>query len=257
MNERRRLWLLASVIAAALSPGVALAQSSCGETTRAAAGETLTEIAERCDVAIEALRDANPTLTGDAVAAGMEVAMPESTMPEGADAAANEDTDIIERAGDLIRDAGREIEDAARAAGQSVSDYLSGNPDIGRDIREFGERYGLPGFGTPDEPGADAEAGASTTAAVGANITLTPASPRAGEEVTISATGLRAGAAAEIAIGPTRTEYEVIAQATSDAAGRVETTFTLPDWTNASDSVVFVVETENVTLRSDPVVVGE
>ena len=249
MNERRWVSVLAGAVALGLSPG-ALAQSSCGETTEAGPSETLAEIAERCDVAIEALRDANPTLTGDAVAAGTMVAMPESTLPEGAGAPADDNTDIIGRTGDLIRDAGREIEEAARAAGQSVSDYLSGNPNIGRDIREFGERYGLPGFGAATE-GEDA--GVSTTAEVGANITLDPASPRAGEEVTVSATGLRAGAAAEIAIGPTRAEYEVIARATSDAAGRVETTFTLPDWTNASESVVFVVETENVTLRSDPV----
>ena len=243
-----RKWpsLIAGAMLVAGSAPQALAQSSCGETTKAGPSETLAEIAERCDVAIEALRDANPTLTGEAVAAGTDVAIPESTLPESADAPPDDDTDIIGRTGDLIRDAGREIEEAARAAGQSVSDYLSGNPNIGRDIREFGERYGLPGFDAAPE---------SSSAAVGANITLTPASPRAGEEVTLSATGLRAGAAAEIAIGPTRTEFEVIAQATSDAAGRVETTFTLPDWTSASDSLVFVVETENVTLRSDPVVV--
>jgi hypothetical protein len=220
----------------ALSPG-AFAQSICGATTKAAAGETLADIAERCDVTIEALRRANPTLDEN-VAEGADVAIP------AADAAAGDDSDILGRARELLRDAGEEIEDAARQAGKSVSDYLASDPNIGRDLREFGQRYGLPGF-------------AAANGDAGAGITLTPAAPRAGEKVTITASGLAADTEAEIGIGPSRTDYETVAKARTDAAGRLETTLTLPDWVSATENIVVVVDTPNVLLRSDPVEVSE
>lgn len=233
MKRRQRVsrWASLVTIAAcltAIAPG-ARAQSSCGATTILAAGESLADVAERCDVTLEALRDANPELRGE-IAAGTKVAVPD------------DGGDLLARAQDLLRDAGREIEDAAKRAGKSVSDYLSGNPDVGEDIRKFGRQFGLPG----------------SASEVGANITITPAAPRAGEAVTLSATGLRARVEAEIGLGPTRSEYDVVARATTDSSGRVEATVTMPDWVDASDSVVFVVETENVRLTSDPVpIVGK
>jgi hypothetical protein len=232
MNERLRVSSFAIVLAlAGMSPG-AVAQSSCGAATTAGDDETLSEIAGRCGVSVEALREANPELAGEAVAAGTEVEMPEAASG-----------DLLGRTRELLRDAGQEIERAARDAGQSVSDYLSSNPDIGGDLRDLGERYGLPGFSTGS---AEAWAG----------MTVTPAAPKAGEEVTISASGFRANAPAEIGIGPSRTNYEMVGEATADASGHLETTLTLPDWVSASENVVFVVETDNVVLRSDPVEVA-
>jgi hypothetical protein len=232
-----RVSLLGAALIAVSVPG-AMAQSSCGVTTKAGAGETLTAIAERCNVSVTALREANPALQ-DNVAEGTDVAIPTAS----ADAAAADGSDILGRAGELLRDAGKEIEEAAKAAGESVSDYVNSNPNIGRDIREFGERYGLPGF-------------APASADAGAGITLTPAAPKAGEEITITVSGLRAETEAEIGLGPSRTDYEVVTKATTDAAGRLETKLTLPDWVSASESIVIVVDTANVTLRSDPVEVA-
>jgi hypothetical protein len=228
-----RISLFGAALALIAASPIAVAQSICGRTTDARAGETLADIAERCDVAIGGLRQANPGI-GAAPAEGTAIAMPT--------AAAEESGDLLGRAGDLLRDAGREIEEAARGAGQSVRDYLANDPDIGRDIREFGESYGLPGF--------------SGAAGGGVSITLTPAAPRAGDEVTIVASGLAAATEAEIGIGRSRTDYEMRTKATTDAAGRLEQKLVLPDWVSASESIIIVVDTPNVTLRSDPVAIA-
>lgn len=234
MNKRLGVSCIAAVALGALT-SAALAQTACGTSTSARAGETLAELAARCDVSVAELREANPGIEGDTLAAGTTIAMPAAAAESG-------ETDLIGRARELLRDAGTEIERAARDAGQSVSDYLSGNPDIGRDLRDLGESYGLPGFGGGTGAGVE--------------VTVTTPLPAAGEEVTVTATGLRPNAAAEIGIGPSRTDYEIVEKATADDGGRLETTFALPDWITASERVVFVVDTENVTVRSDPIEVA-
>lgn len=236
MNGRLRIAFIAAVALGALTSAT-LAQSPCGTTTTAAEGETLAEIAERCDVTVAELREANPAVEGDQPAAGATIALPTAVAAESGG------TDLLGRARELLRDAGAEIERAAREAGQSVSDYLSGNPDIGQDLRDLGRSYGLPTF---DGSGA------------GVEVVVTQPLPAAGEEVTVTVTGLRPNAAAEIGIGPSRTDFEVVADATADANGRLETIVTLPDWVSASERVVFIVDTQNVTVRSDPIeVAGE
>lgn len=51
--------------------------------------------------------------------------------------------DLLGRARDAVRDATGSIDRAARQARKSASEYLSDNPDLSRDILEFGERLGL------------------------------------------------------------------------------------------------------------------
>jgi hypothetical protein len=239
-----------AAIALMMVPSLGAAQSACGETTIVAAGETLADVAARCEVTPEALREANPALTSDQVAAGSELAVPNGAeAAEDAEAVDGEEGDLLDRARDLLQDAGRELEEAARQAGQSVSDYLSSDPDIGQDLRDFAERY-LPDFSVSTDEGTGGPSGSEP------GVTVTPAAPKGGEEITLVATGLRSGAAAQIGIGPSRTEYDVVAQATADAHGRIETTLTMPDWASAADRIVIVVETENVQLRSDPIEVA-
>ena len=230
MKRELRVRLCAGAVALmAIAPPV-WAQSDCGPATAAQSGETLEDVAERCGVSVEALRDANPDLSGE-LGDGTAVAMPSET------------DDLLRRAGDILRDAGREIEGAAREAGQSVADYLSSNPDVGRDIQEFGERYGVPGFQTQGQE-------------IGANITIEPGELVAGETVTVRARGLRENVEAEVGLGSGGSDYEVVAQTRTDSWGRIETEVTLPDWISASENIVIVIETQNVRLTSDPVEVA-
>lgn len=211
----------------------AKAQPSCGSETRLGAGETLADVAERCDVALEDLLEANPDLSTGTVPAGTEIDMPGWL-----------GGDLLGRARDALREAGEEIDGAAERAGKSVSEFLAENPDLNRDILELGQRIGLPGV----------EAGA----VAGADLTVSPSSGRPGDEVTIHASGLRGEADVVIGVGPPDSEYEVLERAITTASGRVEVTLRVPQWAADQQSLVFVVETDRVRLTSDPFdIVGE
>lgn len=111
----------------------ASAQSSCGSGTTITAGETLSDVAERCDVTIDALLEANPEVSWREIRAGAEIDMPGIC------------GDCLNRARDAVRAAGEEVGNAAEDVGRAVTDYLSDNPDLSRDFLDFGERMGLPG----------------------------------------------------------------------------------------------------------------
>ena len=172
---------LISVIAIALSSlavaPAATAQSTCGAQTTANAGETLADVAERCGVTVEALMEANPALSAQEVAPGVEIDMPGTS-----------GNDLLGRARDAVRGAAEEIEGAAESVGRSVTDYLSDNPDLSRDILEFGERVGLPGV--------------SAGPSAGAEVVVSPSAAGIGDEVTVHASGLRGDA--KVAISAVR-----------------------------------------------------
>jgi hypothetical protein len=203
-----------------------MAQSSCGSQTSVTEGETLADVAERCDVTLDALLEANPGIAGDA-APGTEVDMP------GVAA-----IDLLDRAREAVRRAGDEIEDAATSVGRSVSEYLSENPDLNRDILEFGERIGLPGVTVGSSAGAD--------------VTVSPSSAGIGDEVEVSVTGLRGEAQVAIGAGPPEGEYQVLAETTTNAAGRAEATVVIPEWAEGEDTLIFVAESERVSVLSEP-----
>jgi hypothetical protein len=206
----------------------AAAQSSCGSETVVAAGETLADVAARCGVSLEALREANPALSTGEIQAGAEVEMP--AIAGGG---------FLGRAREAVREAGEEIEGAATRAGRSVSDYLSENPDLNRDILEFGERLGLPGVAASPEVGAD--------------VVVSPASARPGQEVTIRASGLRGDTAATIGAGAPGAESEILERTTTTARGTLEASVAVPDSAADQGSIIFVVETGRVRLTSEPV----
>ncbi len=52
----------AAVLAVALSAGAAQAQNACGNAVTVARGDTLSGIARRCDVTVDALLEANPDI---------------------------------------------------------------------------------------------------------------------------------------------------------------------------------------------------
>lgn len=221
--------LLAVLLAFAAPAG---AQNYCGSSETVEEGETLEQLADRCGTTAEAVLSANPDISADEVDAGTRLAMPE--------AEAEQEGGWLERARDAVRRASDEVEEAATGTGRSVSDYLRDNPDLSRDIRDFGERVGVPGFAT--SPTGD---GQITVAAVGGP---------ADNEVRIHAQGLPENAQVVIGAGPPESEYEELTRATTDASGELETVVTLPQDVQAGEEVVFVVETEDgeAKLVSDP-----
>ena len=237
MAPMNRMALLAAVIAGSLATlplaSFADAQTSCGGKTTLTAGETLADVAERCDVTVDALMEANPDLPVGAIPAGTEIDLP--GLFGG---------DFLGRARNAVGQAGREVEDAAKRAGKSVSDYLSDNPDLNRDILKFGERLGLPGVKAPAPE-------------IGADITVSPASGRSGDEVVVRVSGLRGESDVAIGAGLPGAKFEVLKRAKTTAAGRLEVTVTIPPWAAEQSSLVFVAETDRVRLTSEPVVIAD
>ncbi|MDQ0316056.1 LysM peptidoglycan-binding domain-containing protein [Amorphus orientalis] len=209
----------------------ASAQSSCGAEATVRTGETLADLAARCDVTMAEINDANPGLTAEDAAPGTVVNLP-ATLGGGG---------WMDRARGALDRAGEEIQGAAERAGQSVQDYLDENPELKSDLQSFGSRVGLPGVEAP--------------AAAGPNMLVDPATVAADGTVTISASGLPGQTEVEIGAGPPEAEYKVIQTATTDSDGTLSETVTLPSWASADDSVVFVLETPRFRLTSDPVTV--
>lgn len=172
-----------------------------------------------------------------ALAAGLALALGLALLPAPASAQG-----LLERARDAVKEAGRQIEQAAEAAGRSVSEFLRDNPDLNRDIVEFGHDVGVPGF---ERPGP----------ALGAGISVAPASAPAGATVVVTARGLPGDLAGiGVAIGPRNDDFEALDQGTTDVRGVLTRTVTVPGWAAEGDDLVFVVETpdERIRLISPP-----
>lgn len=226
-----RMFVLAVTLCTPTSFAVA---QECGKTEAVAQGETLEQLAARCKTTAEAILSANPSLAPSEIQAGLQLDMP-----------ADADGDWLGRARDAVRDAGERVNQAAEAAGRSVSDYLSDQPDLNRDILEFGERLGLPGVSTKESRGAD--------------VTVATRSAGPGEEVTLNASGLPGGA--EVVIGVrigNEAPFRTVSRAQTSRAGTLQVTVPVPEQAQKGQEIGFAVETANGRVRvvSEPFSVG-
>lgn len=86
----------------------------------------------------------------------------------------------------------------------------------------------------------------------GAGVVLSPKSGAVGDEITLSASGLRGNAKVEIGLGPPEGEYTVITEATTNAAGQANSRLVIPEWAKGEERLIFVVESERVSVLSEP-----
>lgn len=211
--------------------GPANAQSKCGSEATVRTGETLADLASRCDVTIAEINDANPGLTSETATPGTVVQLPGAL------------GGWMDRARGALDRAGQEIQGAAERAGESVSDYLDQNPELKRDLQSFGARVGLPGAEAP--------------AATGPGMVIEPQTVGPNGSVTLTAAGLPGNTLVKIAAGPPEAEYTVIDEATTTSDGRLEAPLKIPSWAEAGDDVIFVLETKRLRLTSDPISVTQ
>lgn len=222
--------LLALVLSAPLATFPGHAQSSCGKTEPAEEGETLEKLAARCDTTAEALLAANPDIEGQAITEGLQFTMP----------AEASESDWLDRARGALQDAGRTIDEAATSAGRSASDYLAEQPDLNRDLLEFGERLGL--------------SGVSTTAEEDPELNVTPSRGAVGSEVTLTATGLPRNTEVVVRATVPTSDLQEISRVETDASGRLQTTVPVPDQAQQGEELQFVIETadQRVRVASEP-----
>jgi len=242
---------LAAALVLATAP-ISFAAPDCGSATVVQEGETLSDVADRCSVTVDEISDANPDLAGGStVAAGTAVALPGALggwadRARGALQSTGSDLrNAAQQAGDKVRDlsdrASQEIQDAADRAGQSVSEYLDDHPELRDNLNEVGSRVGIPGAEAP--------------LAVGADITVEPATVAPGDDVLISASGLPGGANVEVASGAPDGTLTPLETATTTASGTLDTRVRIPETAEDGSQIVYVIETNRLRLTSDPVTV--
>lgn len=220
-----------------LCPGVADAQAApttpCGDAVMVARGDTLSRIAERCDVSEALLLRANPGIEGsEDLRAGMELRLRRDAPDLGTrfDRAVSSVNTLASRAGDALNDLAGEI-------GASVDDLLTKNPDLHNRLRQLGGRLGIAGV----------DAGKATAS-------ISPASGPPGTVVTVSASGLPADTPVVIGAGAPRSAYEVLDRARTSGDGTLLATVHAPAWAGGAGQLVFVVASpeRGLKVRSGP-----
>ncbi|MDY6961487.1 MAG: hypothetical protein SV862_06275 [Pseudomonadota bacterium] len=197
------LSLSASVV---LLPGAAFSQSAC--QTRA------------CEMPLEVLVAQNEAAPD---AAAQEPAVPAEDA-EGGDG-------WLDRARRAVGEAGREIGEAATATGRSASEYLSDNPDLNREVIEFGQNLGVPGFEASPARGSVLDVTATTDG-----------------ELQIVAAGLPGSQ--EVRLGWLEDgRFVELQRLSSDDNGRVETAIAIPAALPDNEEVRLAIETTDQRLR--------
>ena len=98
-------------------------------------GDTLSRIAERCEISEGRLLRANPDIEGSAdLRVGMELSI---RSPE---------RQLADRVESFARSAGDKLSGLAQEFGSSVDDLLEKNPDLRQRLRGLGDRVGVPGL---------------------------------------------------------------------------------------------------------------
>ncbi|WP_062112286.1 LysM peptidoglycan-binding domain-containing protein [Aureimonas sp. AU40] len=209
---------IAPFVAGLLLSGLSIAQaqdvtSPCGGSVEVRRGDTLSSIAERCDIPEGRLLAANPTLDGSGdLVIGQSVSTRSAARQAG------------ERFwGDIKGAAGRTseaLEGVASGLNATAQDILDKNPDLRSRVEGLGARLGITDGGSPR----------------GATLEAKPVPGQASIDVTSE--GLPAGASVHVNVGPAGAASEQVAQMRTGADGTVRETVPLPDWLPAGKRVV-------------------
>jgi LysM repeat protein len=211
---RKAVFRAGLAAACVLGSSAAWAQGPCGDVVTVQRADTLSRIAERCNVSEGRLLRANPRIQGsDDLRAGMELKL-----------ATASDSQIGGALRSFAEETGDALSGLAREFGSSVEDLLNKNPDLQQRLRSVGERLNI--------PGVDADR---------ARVTVSPEVGMTGTAVTVSATGLPRNAPVVIGAGPPRQAYDVLDRARTRADGTLQATVQVPEWADAGKPLVFVI----------------
>jgi LysM repeat protein len=171
--------IAALALAALAAAAPAHAQSPCGEEVKVERGDTVSRIAERCNVSERGLIRLNPRIEGSRdLRVGMEIALRGSGVgaAAGPGAAAGK---ALDRFGAMAGEAADSLSGFAREVGSEAQELLDKNPDLRQRLEGLGQR--LQGsLGSADLSGAQQ----------GATISVSRREAVAGETVEVTARGL-------------------------------------------------------------------
>ncbi|HEV7437963.1 MAG TPA: hypothetical protein VGO22_24360 [Pseudorhizobium sp.] len=228
MKKRFVLPFLASVV---VLPGVAASEGACG--ARTASGSAMdSRVNGNCAMPVKMLLAQNDA----------PVARDEPGDSQAVEPAEPSDVDAggwLDRAKQAVQDAGREVGEAATATGRSAAEYLADNPDLNRQVLEFGKGLGVPGFDAAPAGGARLEA---TLASDG--------------RLHIEAAGLPGSQ--DVQLGwLNQDRFVALETLRTGDDGRIDTAIEMPSNITLGDELTLAVETTDRRLRltSDPVTV--
>lgn len=191
----------------------AAAQGPCGQSYTVVYGDTLNQIAARCETTVEALLRANPELDNpNLIYVGTCLEMPA------------EDRDDADRLYTVKPD--DTLGQLAAQFNTTVSALLRANPGIADpDLITVGQRLTIR---EPPQPGQPA-------------VTISPTRGPPGTTVQVTARELPPTTSLQVGAGVINTEFGVVDRAATDEQGRLQTPLTIPDFAEPGETWVVVV----------------
>lgn len=216
--------------------GTSADANRCGGEVQVNVGETLSTLAERCEITEARILDLNPGIKGSKdLKAGMRLDLV-AEPGEDATARMREAADsLFGRLKSYASGAGRTIDRAADTVERSVEEFIQRNPDLHQRVRKLGERLNIPGMER-----------------VEAQVSLSARRGGPGTPVTLSAIGLPANQRVEIAGGAPGRDYQIIETARTSAEGTLQVTVELPLRAEPNRDFIFVIAIpeSNLAVRS-------
>ncbi|MGE4256842.1 MAG: LysM domain-containing protein [Xanthobacteraceae bacterium] len=225
--------LTPSVLFAAIVLFAASAWAECGGQVLVQKGETLSDLATRCNVTEARILDLNPRIEGSKdLRPGMTLSLIASASKNANAGAREAMNSLVGRLKSYAKDADESIDEIAGSVTESVEDFIARNPDLHHRVRKIGQRLNIPGVGKM-EP----------------QISLSARRGPPGTSVTISSIGLPGNQPVQIAGGAsTGGDYEILDTARTSAEGTLQVTVVVPKGADPKRDFVFVIASSNIDL---------
>lgn len=259
-----RLFLIVAImlsLSMALALPTALAQSPCGDTETVVAGDTLYKIAARCNTTVAALLEANPQIRNrNLIYVGQVLTIPngEDGMPGAASVLIEPETGPP---GATVTVTARNfpvntevVVGIGEPATEPVSSFRATTDAIGT----LNTQIEVPEGAQPNErfvvvvyvPGPDGARATSqefivTSSQTGPSVMITPSQGLPGSTVQLQAGGFAPNTPVDIGFGRVESEYDIIAQATTNGDGGLARQVGVPNFAEPGDQYVFVITPQN------------
>jgi hypothetical protein len=147
---------------------------------------------------------------------------------------------FLDKARAAVQEAGKQVGAAAQQAGRSVRDFLTDNPDLNRDVVDFGREMGVPGF-------------EGAKAAIGPVVLVSVPQAPSGATVTLQVRGFPGEAELIVSAEPAGGSAEIIAHGVTSDRGEAFVDARIPKAPDDGENLTFIVATADgrVTVRSE------
>lgn len=247
-RPRTSLLALMTLLAATAFAAPAAAQSPCGDRVTVVYGDTLFDIAERCETTVEELVTHNELIDDpDVLEVGWELEVPPvDPADEIPDGRGEPPTAPPGAPGVHVVERGDTLAEIAARYDVPLGTLIAANDIENPNLIHVGQRIALPdGDGDRRPPLPEPP--------TPARVAITPTAGAPGTAVTVTASGFPPGAHVHVGAGRAQSEYDVLERTEADAEGRVRATVELPGFAEPREEWVFVVTTpdQRVEGRSE------